>query len=63
MLLNTVPSSVHAVPIVFVLVLRLIHTYHAVPLPCCAVASRYRFQSGIVGTRLGKCALAFRTLS
>ena len=63
MFLNTVPSSDHAVPIVVVLELRLIHTYHAVPLPCCAVALKGRFESGIFGIRQGKCELAFRTLS
>jgi hypothetical protein len=63
MFLNTVPSNDHAVPIVVVLVLRLIHTHHAVPLPCCAVALRSRFQNGIDGLRQGKCELAFRTLS
>ena len=56
------PSSDHTVTIVVVLVLRLIHTYHAVPLPCCAVALRSRFQSGIFGVLQGKCELAFRML-
>jgi hypothetical protein len=51
---NTVPSSDHAVPIAVVLVLKLIYTYHTVPLPCCAVNLRSRFQSGIVGARQGK---------
>jgi len=31
----------------------LIHTCHAVPLPCCAVALRSRFQNGMVGARHG----------
>ena len=31
----------------------LIYTYHAVPLPCCAVALRSRLQSGIVEARQG----------
>jgi hypothetical protein len=63
MFLNTVPSSDHAVPIVVVLVLRLIHTYRAVHLPCFAVALRSRFQSCVVGSRQVICELACRTLS
>ena len=31
----------------------LIHTCHAVPMPCCAVALRSRFQNGMVGARHG----------
>jgi len=31
----------------------LIHTSHAAPLPCCAVALRSRFQNGMVGARHG----------
>ena len=33
----------------------LIHTFHAVLMPCCAVASRSRFQSGMVGAWRGMC--------
>jgi len=33
--------------------LRLINTCHAVPMPCCAVAWRSRFQIGVVGPRHG----------
>jgi hypothetical protein len=31
----------------------LIHTYHAVPLPSCAMALKSRFQSGVVRARQG----------
>jgi len=33
--------------------LRLIHIYHAVPLPCCAVTLGSRFQKSMVGVRQG----------
>ena len=33
----------------------LIHTRQAVPMPCCAVALRSRFQNGMVGARHGRC--------
>ena len=33
--------------------LRLIHTYHAVPMPCCAVVLGSRFQNGMVTARQG----------
>jgi len=32
----------------------LIHTYHAAPLPCCAVALISCFQNGMVGARHGR---------
>ena len=32
--------------------LKLIHTYHAVPLPCCAVILRSRLQSDMVRARV-----------
>ena len=34
--------------------LGLIHTYYAVPLPCCAVALRSRYQNGTVGAPQGR---------
>jgi len=33
----------------------LIHTCHDVPMPCCAVATRSCFQSGMVGAWHGMC--------
>ena len=33
----------------------LIHTYHAAPLPCCALALKSRFQNGMVWARHGHC--------